>query len=162
MIVVADSGPLIALAKIGKLHVLHELFGTVVIPRAVWVEVVERGKRKPGSEEVRNAEWIEVVEVRDVLGVEILEREIEKGEAEAIVLARELNAPLLLLDEKIPGIIAKSLGLKVSGSLAVLFMAKKRGILNEDLDSLIRELRRKGVYFSDGVVKSLKEMYSKT
>ncbi|WP_258083231.1 DUF3368 domain-containing protein [Thermococcus thermotolerans] len=162
MIVVADSGPLIALAKIGKLHVLHDLFGTVVIPKAVWIEVVERGEGKPGSEEVKNAKWVEVIEVRDTLGVEILEREIERGEAEAIVLARELNASLLLLDEKIPRIIAKSLGLKVAGSLAVLFMAKKKGILDEDLDSLIGKLRRKGVYFSDKVVEALKEIYSKT
>jgi len=162
MIVVADSGPLIALAKIGKLHILHELFGEVVIPRAVWVEVVERGAGKPGSGEVKVAEWIRIVEVKDDLGVEILEREIERGEAEAIVLAKELGASLLLLDEKIPRIIAKSLGLKVAGSLAVLFMAKKRGILNEDLDLLISELRRKGVYFSDKVVEALRETYSKT
>ena len=46
MIVVSDSGPLIALAKIGKLNVLRELFGEIIIPKAVWIEVVERGKRK--------------------------------------------------------------------------------------------------------------------
>jgi len=162
MTVVSDSGPLIALSKIGKLHVLRDLFGEVLIPRAVWIEVVEKGRGKPGSDEVRNADWIRVVDVRDHLGVEILEREIERGEAEAIVLAKELGASLLLLDEKIPRIIAKSLGLKVAGSLAVLFIAKKKGLIDEDLDSLLKELRRKGVYFSDKVVKALKEMYSKT
>jgi len=162
MTVVSDSGPLIALSKIGKLHVLHDLFGEVLIPRAVWVEVVEKGRGKPGADEVRNADWIRVVDVKDRLGVEILEREIEKGEAEAIVLAKELGASLLLLDEKIPRIIAKSLGIKVTGSLAVLFIAKKKGLIDEDLDSLLKELRRKGVYFSDRVVEALKEMYSKT
>ena len=44
MRVVSDSGPLIALAKVEKLHVLRELFGKVLIPRAVWMEVVERGE----------------------------------------------------------------------------------------------------------------------
>ena len=162
MTVVSDSGPLIALSKIGKLHVLRDLFGEVLIPRAVWIEVVEKGRGKPGFDEVRNADWIRVVDVRDHLGVEILEREIERGEAEAIVLAKELGASLLLLDEKIPRIIAKSLGLKVAGSLAVLFIAKKKGLIDEDLDSLLKELRRKGVYFSDKVVEALREMYSKT
>ncbi|WP_246112250.1 hypothetical protein [Thermococcus aciditolerans] len=105
MIVVSDSGPLIALAKVRKLNILNELFGEVIIPRAVWVEVVERGKGKPGSEDVESATWIRVLEVKDKLSVEILTREIEVGEAEAIVLAKELNADLIILDEKIPGLL---------------------------------------------------------
>ncbi|ADT85041.1 DUF3368 domain-containing protein [Thermococcus barophilus] len=158
MIVVSDSGPLIALAKIGKLNVLMELFGQITIPRAVWIEVVERGKGKPGSDEVKNANWIKVIEVEDKLSVEILRKEIEIGEAEAIVLAKELNANLIILDEKIPRIIAKSLGLTVVGSLAILFIAKKRGIIGEDLDLLINELRTKGVRFSDKVIEELRRM----
>ncbi|WP_297063764.1 DUF3368 domain-containing protein [Thermococcus sp.] len=162
MKVVSNSGPLIALAKVGKLYVLRELFGKIIIPRAVWIEVVEKGGGKPGSDEVASAEWIEVVEVKDRLSVDILRSEIEIGEAEAIVLAKELDADLLLLDEKIPRIIAKSLGLNVTGSLAVLFLAWKRGLIDEDIDDLIRELRSKGVYFSDEVVKALKEKYART
>ncbi|WP_297495138.1 DUF3368 domain-containing protein [Thermococcus sp.] len=162
MKVVSNSGPLIALAKVGKLYVLRELFGKIIIPRAVWIEVVEKGRGKPGSDEVASAEWIEVVEVKDRLSVDILRSEIEIGEAEAIVLAKELDADLLLLDEKIPRIIAKSLGLNVTGSLAVLFLAWKRGLIDEDIDDLIRELRSKGVYFSDEVVKALKEKYART
>ncbi len=162
MKVVSNSGPLIALAKVEKLHVLRELFGKVFIPQAVWIEVVERGKGKPGSEEVASAEWIEVVEVRDKLGVEILRGEIEVGEAETIVLAKELNADLVLLDEKIPRIIAKSLGLNVTGSLAILFLAWKRGLIADNLDDLLDELKSKGVYFSEEVVDALKEKYAKT
>ncbi|WP_297509270.1 DUF3368 domain-containing protein [Thermococcus sp.] len=162
MKVVSNSGPLIALAKVGKLYVLRELFGKIIIPRAVWVEVVEKGRGKPGSDEVASAEWIEVVDVKDKLGVDILRSEIEIGEAEAIVLAKELEADLILLDEKIPRIIAKSLGLNVTGSLAVLFLAWRRGLIDEDMGDLLRELRSKGVYFSDEVVKALKEKYART
>ncbi|NJE62099.1 DUF3368 domain-containing protein [Thermococcus sp. 21S7] len=160
MIVVSDSGPLMALAKVRKLNILNELFGEVITPRAVWVEVVERGKGKPGSEDVKNATWIRVLEVKDKLSVEILTREIEVGEAEAIVLAKELNADLIILDEKIPRIIAKSLGLNVAGSLALLFIAKKKGIINEDLELIIGELRARGVRFSNKVVEELKRMYN--
>ena len=72
MIVVSNSSPLIALAKIGKLHILKELFGEIIIPKAVWNEVVVKGKGKPGAEEVEKAEWIKVREVKDRLSVEVL------------------------------------------------------------------------------------------
>ncbi|BAD84401.1 predicted nucleic acid-binding protein, containing PIN domain [Thermococcus kodakarensis KOD1] len=162
MIVVSDSGPLIALAKIEKLELLRELFGEIVIPRAVWAEVVEKGRGRPGSREVSEAEWIKVQDVNDRLSVEILMKEIEIGEAEAIVLARELNADLLVLDERIPRIIAKSLGIKVAGTLALLFIAKERGLLKEDLEPLLLELRTKGVRFSDKVVEALRKRFIKT
>ena len=80
------------------------------------------------------------------MSVEILNKEIEIGEAEAIVLAKELKADFLILDEKIPRIIAKSLGINVVRTLALLFIAKKKGIIDENLDELIKELRIKGVY----------------
>ena len=52
------------------------------------------------------------------MGVAILATELDRVEAEAIILAKEFNAELLLLDEKIPRELAKSLGLKVAGTLA--------------------------------------------
>ncbi|AGK61254.1 putative nucleic acid-binding protein, contains PIN domain [Archaeoglobus sulfaticallidus PM70-1] len=159
MIVVSNSSPLITLAKIGKLSTLKELFGEIIIPKAVWVEVVEKGRGKPGAEEVEKAEWIKVIEVKDRLGVEILRSEIETGEAEAIVLAKVLDADLLLMDEKIPRLIAKSLNIKVAGSLAVIYIAKKKGIIKEDFDEIVKILRLKGIRFSDEVVRKLKELY---
>ncbi len=159
MIVVSNSSPLIALAKIGKLHILKDLFGEIIIPKAVWYEVVVKGKGKPGAEEVERAEWIKVREVEDILSVEILKGEIEIGEAEAIVLAKELNADLLIMDESIPRVIAESIGLRVVGSLAILYIAKKRGLIDEDFDEIVKELKAKGVRFSDDVIERLKQKW---
>ena len=159
MIVVSNSSPLIALAKIGKLHILKELFGEIIIPKAVWNEIVVKGKGKPGAEEVETSEWIKVREVKDRLSVEILKGEIEIGEAEAIILAKELNADLLIMDESIPRVIAESIGLRVIGSLAILYIAKKRGLIEEDFDELVKELRAKGVRFSDDVIERLKQKW---
>lgn len=159
MIVVSNSSPLIALAKVGKLHILRDLFGKITIPKAVWYEVAVRGKGKPGAEEVEKAEWIEVKEVRDKLSVEVLKGEIEVGEAEAIVLAKELNADLLIIDESIPRIIAESVGLRVVGSLAILYIAKKRGLIDEDFDEIVKELRAKRVRFSNDVINRLKQKW---
>jgi len=159
MIVVSNSSPLIALAKIGKLYILGELFKEIIIPKAVWNEVVVKGKGKPGAEEVEKAEWIKVKEVRDKLSVEVLKGEIEIGEAEAIILAKELNADLLIMDEKIPRIIAESIGLRVIGSLAILYIAKKRGLIKEDFDEIVKELRARGIRFSDDVINRLKQKW---
>ncbi|MBP1912567.1 DUF3368 domain-containing protein [Thermococcus stetteri] len=69
---------------------------------------------------------------------------------------------MLILDEKIPRLIAKSLGIKVAGTLALLFIAKERGLLEEDLEPLLLELRAKGVCFSEKVVEALRKRFSKT
>ena len=82
---------------LGKLYILRELFGEIIIPKAVWNEVVVKGKEKPGAEEVEKAEWIKFKEVRGKLSVEVLKGEIEIGESEAIILAKELNADLLIV-----------------------------------------------------------------
>ena len=70
-------------------------------------------------------------------------------------LAKELNADLLIIDESIPRVIAESIGLRVIGSLAIIYIAKKRGLIKENFDEIAGELRAKGVRFSDEVVNRL-------
>ncbi|MEB3788864.1 MAG: hypothetical protein GSR72_03105 [Desulfurococcales archaeon] len=64
-IVVSDSSPLIHLSQIGRLSLLKDLFGDLLIPLAVYREVVVEGRGRPGSDEVRGASWIGVIEIRD-------------------------------------------------------------------------------------------------
>ena len=145
MIVVSDSGPLIALSRLGMLPILQELFGEIVIPEEVRKEVVEKAKR------------VEVEGIKD-LSVDILSKEIERGEAEAIVLAKKLNADLLLLDEKIPREIAKSLGLQVAGTIALIYEALKRGVAQGDLEEIVLEMKRRGVWISEEIVREVKRL----
>ena len=123
MKVVCNSGPLIALSKVGRLEVLKKLFGGIIISEAVWKELVEKGKGKLGSKEVEKAEWIKVRKVLNRLSVRLLLKEVDVGEAETIILAKELNADLVLMDDEVPREIAKSLELNVAGTIAVLFEA---------------------------------------
>ncbi len=145
MIVVSDSGPLIALSRLGMLPILQELFGEIVIPEEVRKEVVEKAKR------------VEVEGIKD-LSVDILSKEIERGEAEAIVFAKKLNADLLLLDEKIPREIAKSLGLQVAGTIALIYEALKRGVAQGDLEEIVLEMKRRGVWISEEIVREVKRL----
>ena len=128
MIVVANSSVLIALCRIGMLNLLYQKFTEgIFIPEAVWYEVVESGRGQPGSEEVSSSPWIKVKKVKDEKLISLLRIELDEGEAEAIVLASELKADLVLLDEKAARKVAKRLGLQVLGTIGVLIWAKRAG-----------------------------------
>jgi len=146
--IVSNTGPLIALARINKLDLIKRYFGEVYIPREVYEEICIRGKEKPGSKEVKDAKWIRIINVKDEFAVKLL-KELNKGEAETIVLAKELNASLVLMDERIPREMLELLGFSITGTVGILIRAGKEGLINikESLD----ELRGKGFWLSDEV-----------
>lgn len=142
MIVVSNTSPLINLAAVGKLELLHELYGRIVIPQAVYHEMAVGGAGQPGADQVRTLEWIETRRVAGQAMVASLCLEVDEGEAEAIVLADELEADLLLLDERRGRIVASRLGLRFVGLLGILIDAKHRGLIpavQSTLDELIEE-----------------------
>lgn len=144
MTIVADASILIGLSMIGQLRLLYERFSEgVLIPEAVWQEVVEEGSGRPGAEEVANAEWITVQTVTDSSIVRLLLAELDKGEAEAIALAHETNADAVLLDERDARQAAMRLGLRPLGTIGVLIWAKKNGRL-QDLQTMLDALQVKG------------------
>jgi len=128
-IVVSNSSVIIALARICYLNPLRKLFGKVLVPRAVWQEMTIRGKL--GSEKILRADFIYVKGVRDERLAMLLEEFVDKGEAEAIVLALEVNANLLLVDDRDARNLAKRLGLQVMGTLGIIALAKFRGLIKK-------------------------------
>jgi len=154
VIVVSDSGPLIALSKINHLHILSEFFGEIIVPQAVWTEVVEKGKDRPGSKEVQEAKWILAKKVKNMLGIEALKHEIGIGESETIILAKELNADIVLIDDRIARGIAKSMGLNVAGTLAIIHEAIERKIIDEDFREIINVMRKNNIWISDELVNT--------
>ena len=125
MVVVADTSPLIYLSRVGALGVLHVLFGEVVVPRAVWTEVVEQRTAAPGLDAIKRAEWLRVVDREGPA----LDLGLDPGETEAILLAESLDADLLLIDEHLGRRVAESRGLTVRGTLGVLVQARRAGAL---------------------------------
>jgi uncharacterized protein len=128
VIVVADAGPLIYLSEVGLLHVLRDLYGGVLIPRAVYDEVVVHGHGQAGAAEVASSSWLQVSDRHLASSLRLgLLTELDAGEAAAITLAVEEHADLIVLDERKGRKVAKRLGLPVRGPLGVLVEAKKRG-----------------------------------
>jgi predicted nucleic acid-binding protein len=140
MIVVSDTSAIINLAMIGRLDLLHQLYNEVIIPAAVYQEIVVQGAGKPGAVEVRTQSWFKQRVVLDTAFVSQLRRDLDDGEAEAIVLAQEIGADLLLIDDRAARRHAARLGLRFIGLLSVLLEAKKAGLLatvKPPLDDLI-------------------------
>lgn len=149
MIVVSDSSVLINLAWINQLELLPRLYSAVVVPTAVWQEVVEKGDGKPGSMELREADWLQVKEPENKPLVHALRLDLDAGEAEAIALAVEFDADLLLMDERIGRAAAQHFKLPVIGLIGILITAKEKGMLPEVKSCLDMLRQRAGFYIAE-------------
>ncbi|RMH41082.1 MAG: DUF3368 domain-containing protein [Gammaproteobacteria bacterium] len=157
MIVVSDTTPLIGLASIGRFELLRELFQEICIPQAVYDEAVVFGREKGGAKrEVIGAKWIKVIEVKDRLAVEVLLDELDLGEAEVIVLAREIKADWVLMDERKGRRKLDQLGLRKVGTIGILLKAKQMGLI-QVLRPELEQLRAKGFSVSQRVVDAVLE-----
>ncbi|HEY9657504.1 MAG TPA: DUF3368 domain-containing protein, partial [Allocoleopsis sp.] len=132
------------LAIVNQLILLHRQFGEILVPSAV-LDELKVTEERPGSQAIRDAissGWIQSREVSNAPLAQLLKQTLDRGEAEAIALAVELNADWTLLDEREGRKVAKSLGLKVTGILGVLLRAKQMGEL-DSLQPLMDELVNK-------------------
>ena len=130
-VVVADTGPLIALARIGRIDLLRRLHGRIVVPPAVHTELAIDSNR-PGAKVlagVFDAGWIVVETVADSSVRRELDQLLGPGEAEAIALAEQEETRFLLIDDARGRRTARSRGIPVVGVAGVLLVAKSRGEL---------------------------------
>ncbi len=76
MIVISNTSPITSLAAIGYLNLLHDIYGTILIPVAVYEEITGLGYAVPGTIEVQTLSWIEKRELKDRLLLEELQKEL--------------------------------------------------------------------------------------
>lgn len=153
MIVISDSSVLINLAWIQRLELLPKLYGEVIVPTAVWQEVVLEGAGKPGAKELKTAVWLQVKEPKNKPLVHALRQDLDAGEAEAITLAIEQNADLLLMDERIGRTAAQHFNLPIIGLIGILVTAKQKQMLPEIKSSLDNLRQQAGFYISEPLYK---------
>lgn len=152
MIVVSNTTPLIGLATIRRFDFLRQLFGEIYIPRAVYDEAVVVGREVGGAKrEVSTATWIHTVEVEDQLAVAVLLDELDLGEAETIIMAHELNADWVLMDEKKGRRKLAQLGVPKIGTVGILLKAKRVGLLSV-VHPELEKLRQRGFSISQAVI----------
>jgi predicted nucleic acid-binding protein len=148
MIVVSDTTPLRHLIAIGEAELLASLYGTVIVPRAVWAEL--QAEATPLAVKIWLAAppaWLEVRSSHSALSDESALDALDAGEREAIQLAAELRADLLLMDDREGRSFALRRQLPVTGTLGVLERADVVGLLS-DLPSTLARLEASGFYLS--------------
>lgn len=133
MIVVSDTSPVSNLIQIGKLDLLKQLYGNVFIPEGVYEELAFLDFQ---AETLKKENWIIVKQIKNRALFDEIVKSVDSGEAQAIVVAMELNAEILLVDEQLGRKVAEGYGLKIRGVLGVLVEAKSKGLIENVRDNL--------------------------
>ena len=156
MIVVADTSPLNYLVRLAKDEILHELYDRVIVPTAVLNEL--KHPDAPGAVSVwasHPPRWVDIVQPNIIDAT--LAEELGAGEREAISVALELKADLLLIDEKIGRRAAEERHLQVAGTLAVLLRAGESGLL--DFPAALRDIQIMGFRVSREIETTMLSIY---
>ena len=152
--VISDSSPLIYLAWLGQFDLLRQLYGRVVVPAAVWEEVAMRGGNLPGAGELRaavQAGWVGIeTPAKPLTAEEMAGAEIDLGEVQAIALARE-RGTVLIIDDLDGRLLARRLGVEVTGTIGVLVRAKRQGLIPA-LRPLVERLRHETNFHLSGAL----------
>jgi predicted nucleic acid-binding protein len=150
---VINTSPWIALSICKQTSLLNKLYDEVFIPQTVKAEILAGGTAGVGVKELNSSSWIKIESVDDAKKVKLL-YELERGEAEVIVLAMERSIKQVLIDEKIARLQAKVFDLDVVGTLGLLLKAKKKGLV-EKLKPLIDSIVEGGYWIKEDLVEAI-------
>lgn len=143
MIIICDNSPLSGLLAINQLNLLKKIYGEITIPQAVFDEILFLTTNNIDISPILNAEWIKIKKVNFELFSHInFPPKIHAGEKEAMLLALELKADWLLIDEHEGRKIAKNLEINIIGLLGILIKAKQENYILS-LRGLLEELEEK-------------------
>ncbi len=151
--IIVNTSPWISLSICGQISLLEKLYHDVYIPTGVRDEIVAGGREGIGIHELERSVWLKIERVQDVEKIRLL-HELERGEAEVIILAIEKKINWVMLDEKVARMQAKILGLNVIGTLGLLLKAKKKGLLNS-IKPMVHQLLNSGIWIRDDIAKGI-------
>jgi len=151
MIVFSNTTPLIALAGIGQLDLLQELFGRIHVVQEVVDECAAGGKIAVPS--LKSFSWVDIVKSTPPMLPGLL-LELDKGEKHTLDMAKKLDADWVIIDERIGRDLAEYIGLRVTGTLGVLLKAKHQGLIPSFADS-VGGMQANGIYYNTSLLDKL-------
>ncbi|MBW7871094.1 MAG: DUF3368 domain-containing protein [Flavobacteriia bacterium] len=150
--IVSNTTPIISLLKINKLNLLQKLYGEIIIPQEVYFEI-EKGKSKNYYIDLNTIDWIRILKISNPEAVSYF-IDLDKGEAETIILANEIKADLVIIDEILGRFHANNIELKVTGTIGLLLKAKEAGHIDQ-IKPLLYELKNKGIWLSEDLINEI-------
>lgn len=150
--IVVNASPLIVLLRSGQASLLPQLFREIVIPKAVWHEVVAGGHLDQAASALQAALWAKPTPV--VLSPRLTVWNLGVGESTVLTFALENPAYRAVLDDRAARRCARTLGINILGTGGVLVLAKRRGLLQSVEDGLNR-LQQAGLWLSPEIVNLL-------
>lgn len=154
MIVVSDTTPIISLLKVHRLELLNALYRKIVVPSAVYQELISNSAYEREREEVIHCDFICIGEIQNEESVKILRNVtgLDVGESEALVLYDEWNADLLLMDERKGRQIANKMSVQYIGTMGILMLAFDEGLLDaEEVKNTIDEMLENDIRLSNNL-----------
>lgn len=154
MILVADCSALIALASCDGLHLLDALFGTVIVPVAVYREAVVGDK--PEAQQLNDYLQGKVRKI-DPVGSVLLDGFSDLGETEAMLLYKQYAADKLLIDDKRGRRVAKINHINTIGSLGVLLAAKQARLIDQ-IFPFVNKLASSDIFLSAALIATVMDI----
>ena len=152
-IVVCNTTPIIALSRAGELLLLKKMYGEIVIPQAVYDELT--AKEDSVSQDVRdNASWLRIAKVQNTKIITMFSVSLHTGEVETIMLADEMKADLVIIDDLLARKYALQAGLNLTGTMGVLLKAKREGLI-ETIKPLLDSMIENGIYVSERLYRGV-------
>lgn len=150
--VVCNTGPIIALSRIGRLDLLRQIIPSIRVPSIVVGEL----KDGFGKADLNVSGWLETIVIQDSSSLPdaFLSAELDAGEAAVITLAKELNIGVLMDERKGRRVAAEAYGLMVIGTGRILLEAKNRRLIGQ-IRPLVEQMRAGGYYLSERLMRNL-------
>ena len=154
--VIVNSTPIIALSKVGRLGLLQQMYGEIIIPYAVYQEVTE--KNDAAVRAIKdNASWMHIVRIYDQADRKMYKARLHEGEVEVMILAQEIHADLVIIDDLAARKTAEYLDLTLTGTIGILVKAKRLGLISEVMP-IIKEMESHNIYFSESLISRIRKL----
>ncbi len=150
--VVVNTTPLIALSHVGKLDLLKQLYGEIMIPEAVYKELSVKEDSICKKTVDRSLAWIKVCSISNQMAKAMYKTQLHDGEVEVMILSKEIAADVVIIDDATAKKHARYLNLPVTGTLGVLIKSKQAGYIDE-VKPLLHLMIEKGIYISQSVME---------
>ena len=154
--VIINSTPLIALTKANHIELLHDLYGDVYIPEAVFREV--SAKNDTVKHTIETCDWIHTESMKDSGTKRMYEAKLHDGEVEVMILAQEhAGEHLVVIDDYAARKTAQFLNLNLPGTMGILIKAKEKGLIAKVMP-VVEDLESHKIFFSQALKEQIRRI----